>query len=165
MKINEMNKLKSGLFIGWLFFAGIAIGYSQKPVPGCPRNFDGKAFAKIKKEIKKHDGDTVAFDVEVLKTAFGYNDKPYFQGKMDNGETLWVSSMVSNSDATVGKKLRVLGYLDIVNADDEIGKKYNKGGIQVLAFAILDTETKQLHFSDAFEKEALSWKSGGFIPK
>jgi len=164
-KIRKMNKLKSFLFIGLVFFTGIAIGYSQKPMQSCPRNFDGKAFAKIKKEIKKHDGDTVAFDIEVLKTAFGYNDKPYFQGKMDNGETLWVSSMVGNSDVSAGKKLRILGYLNAVNSEDEIGKKYNKGGIQVLAFAILNTETKQLHFSDVFEKEALLWKSGGFIPK
>ena len=147
----------------WFFTAGI--GYAQKPAQSCPRNLDGKAFTTIKKDIAKHDGDTIAFDVEVIKTEAGYNEKPYFQGQLDNGERLWISSMVSDSDVAIGRKLRVLGYLHRVHADDEIGKKYNKGGIQVLAFALLNTETKQLHFSDAFEKEALLWKSGAFIPK
>jgi len=142
----------------------IAIGnfslHAQKPSNGCPRNFDGKKLFSIQREIKKHEGKIVAFDAEVTKLENGFNDKPYFEVSLDNGTKLWIASMMANKTLAVKRKIRILGYLNQVKPDDEIGTKFNKKGIQVRAFAILDIETKQLNYSDAFEDEAKLWKNG-----
>ena len=134
--------------------------YAQKLSNSCPRNFDGKTFLAIKKMIKKEVGKTVAFDAEVVAVEKGYNDLPYFSVKLDNNESLWIRSMMSNINVNPGHKLRILGYLAVVQADDEIGTAYNKNGVEVRAFAILDMQTKALDYSDVFEREALLWKSG-----
>lgn len=134
--------------------------YAQKLSNSCPRNFDGKAFLASKKTIKKEIQKTVAFDAEVVAVEKGYNDLPYFRVKLDNNESLWIRSMMSNINVDPGHKLRILGYLAVVQADDEIGMAYNKNGVEVRAFAILDMQTKALDYSDVFEREALLWKSG-----
>jgi len=134
--------------------------YAQKVSNSCPRNFDGKAYVTAKKTIKKQVGKMIAFDAEVIAVEKGYNDLPYFSVSLDNGQQLWISSMMSNINVDPGHKLRILGYLAIVQPDDEIGMAYNKKGIEVRAFAILDIQTKALNYADVFEKEALLWKSG-----
>jgi len=134
--------------------------YAQKLSNSCPRNFDGKAFLASKKTKKKEIQKTVAFDAEVVTVEKGYNDLPYFKVKLDNGEPLWIRSMMSNVNVNIGHKLRILGYLAKVQPDDEIGMTYNKNGVEVRAFAILDTQTKKLDYADVFEREALLWKSG-----
>lgn len=134
--------------------------YAQKPSNSCPRNFDGKALVTTKKTIKKDIQKTVAFDAEVLSVEKGYNDLPYFSVKLDNGELLWIHSMMANINVNPGHKLRILGYLTVVQPDDEIGMTFNKNGVEVRAFAILDMESKELDYADVFEREALLWKSG-----
>lgn len=134
--------------------------YAQKVSNSCPRNLDGKAYLDLKKSIKKDFNKTVSFDAEVVTVEKGYNGFPYFKVKLDNGQPLWISSMMSNINAVVGQKLRILGYLTLVQSDDAIGMTYNKNGVEVRAFAILDTQTKKLNYADVFEREALLWKSG-----
>lgn len=135
----------------------IAVGYSQK---SCPRNFDGKDLIEVKKKVRKHIGEIVAFDAEVIEVGSGYNDIPYIHVKLDNGEMLWVASMMSAKLTAKGTKLRLLGYIDEVKPDDEIALLYNKDGLQVRAFAMLDHLSKQMQLSNAFEAEAKLWLSG-----
>lgn len=151
------------LLLCTLLFTGITVNAQSKPA-GCPRNLDGNSFIKLKNTIQKHKGDTVAFDAEVVAIEKGFNDKPYFKVKFDNGQTVWVSSMIVGNYVTPLRKLRLLGYIDEVASDDEIGRQFNPDGIQVLAFAILDLESKNLQMADAFNQEAKEWLSGR-IPK
>jgi len=166
---NQMKILTGRYYFKLLLFFLVAIGnfslQAQKPSKGCPRNFDGKKLISVQKEIKKHEGEIVAFDAEVTKIEIGFNDKPYFEVRLDNGTKLWIASMMANQTLAVKRKARILGYLNQVKSDDEIGRKFNKNGIQVLAFAILDIETKQLNYSDAFDEEAKLWKNGRVPPQ
>lgn len=147
-----------------LFMAVTFSAAAQSKPVGCPRNLDGKSFVTLKNKMPTGKGNTVAFDAEVLRIEKGFNDKPYFEVKFDNGETIWISSMIVGNYVAKGRKLRILGYIDAVAPDDEIGKKYNAGGLQVLAFALLDLESKNLQMSDAFNGEAKEWLAGR-IPK
>jgi len=155
-------KSKFGYFILFLFFGFVAS--AQNLSKSCPRNFDAKALAAFKKKPEKLQESIVSFDAVVRRIEKGYNDRPYFEVGFESGETLWVASMMSEQSITIGQKIRILGYIGRVEKDDEIGMQYNKKGLQIRAFAILDTTTKQLSFSDAFESEAKIWKSGS-IPK
>lgn len=154
-------KYKIVFFVLFLFLGIVA--NAQTPSKSCPRNFDSKALIALKKSAKKNTDSVVAFDAVVKRIEKGYSDRPYFEVGLDR-ETIWVASMMGSHSTHVGQKIRILGYIGKVQKDDEIGMLYNKKGIQVRAFAILDTATKQLNFSDAFEKEAKLWQSGN-IPK
>jgi hypothetical protein len=147
-----------------LVLAGISNLYAQAPKVKCPRNFDSKKYALVQKDAAKHQGETVAFDVQVESIEKGYNEKPYFKACFESGDTIWIASMITGNYVTVGRKLRLLGYLDPVAADDEIGNRYNKGGIQVRVFAILDLESKSIQISDSFDKEVKEWMDG-IMPK
>lgn len=147
-----------------LMLVGVPNLCAQTPKVKCPRNFDAKKLALVQKDAAKHKGETVAFDAEVVSIEKGYNDKPYFMACFENGDTVWIASMITGNYVTVGRKLRLLGYIDPVAADDEIGQRYNKGGIQVRVFAILDLESKSLQMSDAFNAEAKEWLDG-IMPK
>ncbi len=147
-----------------LMLVGVPNLCAQTPKVKCPRNFDAKKLALVQKDAAKHKGETVAFDAEVVSIEKGYNDKPYFMACFENGDTVWIASMITGNYVTVGRKLRLLGYIDPVAADDEIGHRYNKGGIQVRVFAILDLESKSLQMSDAFNAEAKEWLDG-IMPK
>ena len=128
----------------------------------CPTNFDGKSFVKIKYDMDKHNGETVAFDSEVSEIRKGYNDIPYFKVKLENGEELWIASVVSDKYVVKGAKLRLIGYIELVQADDEIARQFNRTGYHVRVFAMVDHKTKQLQSSNAFDQEVKQWLGGQF---
>ena len=152
-----MNIKLTPYFALLFFLSGMAVVSAQKT---CPSNFDGKSLVAIKDKIKKHQGETVAFDAEVVEVKQGYNDIPYFKVTLDNGEMLWISSMVSDKYVKPKAKLRLLGYIDLVQKDDAIANKYNYSGFQVRVFAMLDHTTKQMQISNAFENEVKQWVAG-----
>lgn len=152
-----MNIKLTPFFALLFFLCGMAVVSAQKT---CPSNFDGKSLVAIKDKIKKHQGETVAFDAEVVEVKQGYNDIPYFKVTLDNGEMLWISSMVSDKYVKPKVKLRLLGYIDLVQKDDAIANKYNHSGFQVRVFAMLDHTTKQMQISNAFENEVKQWVAG-----
>lgn len=143
-----------------LFLFGSQASFSQK----CPANFDGQSFEIIKNEMARHKGETVAFDAEVVTIKKGYNDIPYFSARLDNGALLWISSMVSDKYVIKGAKLRLVGYIDLVEADDEIANQFNQSGYHIRVFAMLDHKTKQLQISNAFDKEVKAWLDGKIPP-
>lgn len=142
------------------FLFGIQSGAAQVK---CPANFDGKSFEVIKNEMEKHQGETIAFDATVAEIRNGYNNIPYFSVRLDNGALLWIASMVSDKYVANRAKLRLVGYIDLVQADDAIASQYNQSGYHVRVFAMLDHKTKQLQASNAFDKEVKDWL-GGKIP-
>ena len=142
-----------------ILFYIISFNAQEKPL-SCPRNFDGQDFLELKGKVGRSDGKIIAFDATITEIQTGYNELPYFLLRFENKQNIWVSSMVSAKQLVVGKKIRVLGFLSQVLKDDEIGMKYNKSGVQVRAFAILDTETKQIQMAKVFEKEVRIWKEG-----
>lgn len=129
----------------------------------CPANFDGKSFEVIKNEMARHKGETVAFDATVAEIGKGYNNIPYFSVRLENGALLWIASMVSDKYVVKGAKLRLVGYIDMVQADDAIASQFNQSGYHIRVFAMLDHKTKQLQISNAFDKEVKDWL-GGKIP-
>lgn len=156
-----MDKNCNSIFSLLLIFFFVCSTAAQKP---CPTNFDGKAFLSVQSKIKRHIGETIAFDGEVVEIQSGYNDIPYFRVKLDNNETLWIASMVSDKYVKLKAKLRLLGYIDVVKKDDAVAQQYNYSGYQIRVFAMLDHTSKQMQLSNSFESEVKEWVAG-LIPK
>ncbi|MFW5982859.1 MAG: hypothetical protein ACOCQ4_00005 [bacterium] len=131
----------------------------NKNITPCPTNFSGKHL----REINKLDGEIVAFNGLVTKIHSAHNDKPYYEVKLEGGNTLWIASLVKSGFEKKGKIIRLLGYVAKVG-DDTIAKKYNKTDYHVLAFCVIDLDSKQMSMLPGSEMQVKEWMNGT-VPK
>jgi hypothetical protein len=125
----------------------------------CPTNFTGKDL----KRIEKLNGEIVAFNGLVTKVHLTTNDKPYYQVKLEGGNTIWIASLVSSGYEKEGKILRLLGYVSEVS-NDEFDKKHNETKYHILAFCVIEMDTKQMAMMPGTELQVKEWMDGT-IPK
>jgi len=126
----------------------------------CPTNFGGNDLDNI----KKLNGEIIAFNGLITKVYMAHNDKPYYQVKLEGGNTIWVASLVKSKYENEGKILRILGYVSKVEKDDEFAKKYNDTQYHILGFCVIDMESKQMAMLPGTEMQIKEWISGK-IPK
>lgn len=125
----------------------------------CPTNFMGKDL----KKIKSLDGEIIALNGLVTEVHSAHNDKPYYQVKLEGGNTVWIASLVNSGYEKEGKIIRLLGYVSKVGKD-EIAEKYNQTNYHILAFCIIDLDSKQMAMMPGSELQVKEWMSGT-IPK
>lgn len=125
----------------------------------CPTNFTGKDL----KKIKKFDGEIIAFNGLVTEVHTAHNDKPYYQVKLEGGNTIWIASLVNSGYEKEGKIIRLLGYVSEVG-NDEVAKKHNQSDHHILAFCVIDMESKQMAMMPGSELQVKEWMNGT-IPK
>ena len=119
-----------------------------------PTNFNENDFKDIKKWKKK----VIALKGEVVQVETSSKNTPYSKLKIGNKE-IWVISMIDSGFEKVGNKIEIAGYLiRIRNSDYE--RKFNKDKYQILAFGILDLQTKELKYFPGSEIQMKEWKSG-----
>lgn len=121
----------------------------------CPTNFDGKDL----KRIKKRDGEIIAFNGLVTQVYTAHNDKPYYEVKLEGGNTIWIASLVKSGYEVKDNIIRILGYVAKVE-NDEIAEKYNKTDYHILAFCIIDMKTKQIAMLPGSELQIKEWMNG-----
>ena len=124
----------------------------------CPTNFDSKDLNKI----KKLDGDIVAFNGLVTQVYFNDNGNPYYEVKLEGGNTIWIASLVKSGYEMKDNILRILGYVAKVE-NDKFAENYNKTGYQILAFGVIDIKTKQMATFPGSDLQIKEWM-GGKIP-
>ena len=125
----------------------------------CPTNFKGKDL----KTIKNLNGEIIAFNGLVIEVHSAYNDKPYYQVKLEGGNTIWIASLVNSGYEKVGKILRLLGYVSEVG-NNKIATKYNKTDYHILVFCVIDMDSKQMAMMPGSELQVKEWMNGT-IPK
>ncbi|NQX81120.1 MAG: hypothetical protein HRT66_03870 [Flavobacteriaceae bacterium] len=121
----------------------------------CPTNFKGNDL----KKIKKLDGEIIAFNGLVTQVYTAHNDKPYYEVKLEGGNTIWIASLVNSGYEVEGNIIRILGYVGKVE-NDEIVKKYNKTDYHILAFCVIDMKTKQMAMMPGSELQIKEWMDG-----
>jgi hypothetical protein len=122
----------------------------------CPTNFKGKDL----KKINKLNGEIIAFNGLVTKVYSAHNDKPYYQVKLEGGNTIWIASLVNSGYENEGKILRLLGYVSEVEKDDEIAKKYNNTDYHILVFCVIDMDSQQMAMMPGSELQVKEWMNG-----
>jgi hypothetical protein len=120
----------------------------------CPTNFTGNDV----KKIKKRNGEIIAFNALVTKV-YLVNDKPYYEVKLEGGNTVWIASLVNSGYEKEGAILRLLGYVSEVG-NDEKAKKYNKSEYHILAFGVIEMATKQMAMMPGSEIQIKQWMNG-----
>ena len=121
----------------------------------CPTNFKGKDL----KKIKKRDGEIIAFNGLVTRVYTAHNDKPYYEVKLEGGNTIWIASLVKSGYEVKGNIIRILGYVAQVE-NDEFAKKYNKTDYHILAFCLIDMSSKQMSIVPGSELQVKEWMNG-----
>src|ERR1043165_9156053 len=149
-----------------LFLACIAFLVNTSTIHAqnhCPVNFDSTTLIAAQKEVKKWNKTVIAFNAVVIEVKKGHHDKPYYKVKIGNNGILWIASLVKSGYEIPGKELRILGYFSKVG-NDEVAKKYNQANYHVLAYAIIDIETKKMSMLPEAKLDVQDWINGK-IPK
>lgn len=126
-----------------------------------PINFTSKDFKKAKKNPDSYNGKIIAFDGRILEVKSLGQNKPYLRVEVENGQIIWVGSMVNSQYDKVGNSIRFLGYFSLVKKGEI---EYNNSGFHILAFGEIDLKTKQLAFMPGSESQIKEWGQGK-IPK
>ncbi len=121
----------------------------------CPTNFTGNDL----KKIDKLNGKIIAFNGLVTQVYTAHNDKPYYEVKLEGGNTIWIASLVNSGYEVEGSIVRILGYVSKVE-NDEFAEKYNKTDYHILAFCLIDLKTKQMAIFPGSELQIKEWIAG-----
>jgi len=121
----------------------------------CPTNFTGEDL----KNIEKLNGDIIAFNGLVIQVHSAHNDKPYYEVALEGGNTLWIGSLVKSGFEKEGKILRILGYVSDAGKD-VYAEKYNNLNYHILAFCVIEMETKQMSILPGSEGQIKEWLNG-----
>ena len=154
------NKMKLKIFI---LLSLISLNsFSQKSFP---TNTDGKLVDtinsyKTKNKIKELEGKFFSFDAKIIETHKAHQNKPYYLVEFENGNKIWIASLIKSGYEKEGSVLRILGILSQVAEDDEIANKYNKTKYHILLFALVDLESKKASMLPAAEEQGKEWMNG-----
>jgi len=163
-----LDKVKNGIIptlnercekIRMLIKTDVENSTESKTKNPCPTNFESKDL----KKMGKWNGEIVAFNGLVTKVNIAHNDKPYYQVKLEGGKTIWVASLVKSGYEKEGAILRLLGYASEVG-NDEVAKKYNDSDFHILAFCVIEIDSKQMAMMPGSELQVKEWMNGT-IPK
>lgn len=121
----------------------------------CPTNFTGDNL----KNIKRLNGEIISFNGLITQVTTAHKDKPYYEVKLEGGNTIWIASLIKSNYEVKDNIVRILGYVSKVE-NDEIVEKYNKTGYHILAFCIVDMNSKQIVLLPGSELQVKEWIEG-----
>ena len=120
-----------------------------------PINLSGDNF----KKLKKFDGKVVAYDGIIENIENSRNNTPFYKLKISDTNYLWTVLMFKNDANKIGDKIRVVGYLRLVEPS-EIEKKYLDGKFMVIAFGLIDFDSSNFLFLGGAGQQKQEWIDG-----
>lgn len=142
-----------------ILLSEVQFSIEQSTQNTCPTNFKGSDLNRLKKLNKK----IIAFNGLVTNVRTAHKDKPYYQVELEGGGTIWIASLVKSGYEKDGRILRILGFVSKAG-EDEFAKKYNRTKYHILAFCVIDMDSKQMAMIPGAEHQIQQWISGK-IPK
>jgi hypothetical protein len=124
-----------------------------------PTNFDSKDLKKLKKNIDSWHGEIIAFDALVLDVKKGYQDKTYYKVRLLGGKEIWIASLVNSGFEKKNNILRILGYVSKIE-DFDIAEDFHSDKFHILAFGVIDMNSKGLSMLPGSEVQIKEWKNG-----
>ena len=109
-------------------------------------------------------GKIVAFEGVINEKYKAVAENRYLLVGLRGTESIWVGTIMNDDPKIIyeGAHVKVLGYFDIV--DDKMARELNKTGYHILAFAVINLETKQIALHAGAGKQVDEWANGK-IPK
>lgn len=158
--------MKKIFFILSLF---VFMAFAQNEKTHYPINTNGEFIELLDNSddnyLQQENGKFYAFDAKITQIETAYQNKPYIEVELQNGQRVWIGSLVSKQKyIKVNNTIRVLGIVSSVQAGDEIATKFNPKKYHILMFAFLDIKSlKAVSFEGALG-QAEEWRDGT-IPK
>jgi hypothetical protein len=110
-------------------------------------------------ELKKFDGEVIAFNGTIEKIENSRNNTPFYRLKISESNYLWTVLMFKNETNKIGDKVRVVGYLRPVKPN-ETEKQYLDGKFMVIAFGLIDFENSNFLFLGGAGQQKQEWIDG-----
>lgn len=109
-------------------------------------------------------GKLVAIEGQIKRIEKGPKDKPLFELTLPQpvGRSVWIGSLVFDKDSKfpLGSVVRVLGYLQETQEDDEWFTPLTDDTHHILGFCFLNINTKKGLFLPSGSKQCEAWQSG-----
>lgn len=120
-----------------------------------PTNLNEENF----KELKKFNGQIVAFDGIIEQIENSRNNTPFYKLKIGENNYLWTFLMFKNIKNVIGDQIRVVGYLT-PSTPNETEKKYLEGKYIVISFGLVDFKNLDFLFISGAETQKQEWVEG-----
>jgi hypothetical protein len=110
-------------------------------------------------ELKKFDGEVVAFIGTIEKIENSRNNTPFYKLKISDSNYLWTVLMFKNETNKIGDRVKVVGYLRPA-VPNETEKQYLDGKFMVIAFGLIDFENSNFLFLSGAGQQKQEWIDG-----
>lgn len=140
-----------------LFIFGLSFGQSnQVTKKSFPTNFNQSEFKKIKKFKNK----VIAYDGLIVEIKNSKNNTPFYKLDLGNNNYLWTVLMFKNIDNIIGDKIRVVGYLNTLDKENDTEEYLIGYDYFVLALGLVDFNKSNFLFVSAGHKQKEQWVNG-----
>ncbi len=110
-------------------------------------------------ELKKFDGNVIAYDGIIEKIENSRNNTPFYKLKISANNYLWTVLMFKNAGNKVGDTVRVVGYLRPAEPN-ETEKTYIDTKYMVIAFGLIDFKNSNFLFLGGADQQKQEWIDG-----
>ena len=124
-----------------------------------PTNINQDNFNKLE-EFK---GQIIAFDGLIEKKENSRNNTPFYKLKIGPRKYIWTVLMFDNKVNKVGDNVRVVGYLNL-SEPDENEKKFLDTEYMIIALGLVDFKNSNFLFLGGANKQKQDWING-MIPR
>ncbi|PRX54612.1 hypothetical protein [Flagellimonas meridianipacifica] len=121
-----------------------------------PTNFSTSDF----ENLKKLNGDIIAFDGTIKQEKLSRNNTPFYYLELGEEKGIWTTLMFKNDKNEIGDQIRVVGYLTKVKDLRPEENYLNGEKFMVIAFGLVDYETENFLFLGGAEKQKKEWING-----
>jgi len=110
-------------------------------------------------ELKKFDGEVIAYDGTIEKIENSRNNTPFYKIRISDNNYLWTALMFENDVNKIGDKIRVVGYLRPAEPNNK-EKIYLDTKYMVIAFGLVDFKNSNFLFLGGAGQQKQEWIDG-----
>jgi len=155
-----MNKYILVLMVIFIVFLNIYSNNNSSDIVKCPISISSENFESI---------DTIKYDIDKKMIAFEgiienihkVNNFPFIELKVSPNKNIYCALLFPiDKDVSLKDNIRVLGFFNIINDNDDPGLKYNKLGYQIICIGLVQLKSEQLYYNKKGFKQISIWING-----
>lgn len=149
--------MKTSILLILSFFIISKVTAQTKATPkSFPTNFSSSDFANL----KKRNGDIIAFDGIIRQQKLSRNNTPFYFLELEGNKKIWTTLMFKNKTNKIGDRIRVVGYLT-KKKDKKPEESYlDNEKFMVIAFGLVDFKNENFLFLGGAYLQKKEWIDG-----
>jgi hypothetical protein len=143
-----------------LILSIILTSYASAQTKVTPNSFPINFFSSDFENLKKLNGDIIAFDGKIKQEKLSRNNTPFYYLELREGKGIWTTLMFKNEKNEIDDQIRVVGYLTKIK-DLRPNENYLKGEkFMVIAFGLVDFKNDNFLFLGGADIQKKEWIDG-----